>query len=250
MKTIIIDDEPLAISRLKRLLSKYEDFEVIEEAKNGQDGLGKIEIYQPDVIFLDIEMPILTGFEMLSRLSFMPLVVFATAYDQYAIKAFEENSIDYLLKPIEADRLDKTIEKLRKLKSNNNSSTTNESLLKLIEQFKPKKEIHSISVKSGERILFIPLHEISFFEASDKYVFLNTTEGKQYLTSYTITTLEEKLPTDFVRVSRSSIINSHLIKELERYFNGKYLVIMRDSKSSKIETGTSFNDNLKRLMEI
>lgn len=250
MKTILIDDEPLAIGRLKRLLSKYEDFEVIDEAKNGQEALGKIELHQPDVIFLDIEMPILTGFEMLAQLEFMPLVVFATAYDQYAIKAFEENSIDYLLKPIEADRLEKTVEKLRKLKSTSANSSVNSSLLQLIEQFKPKKDIHSISVKSGEKILFIPLQEISFFEAQDKYVFLNTTEGKQYLTNYTITALEEKLPEGFVRVSRSSIVNSLLIRELEKYFSGKYLVIMRDSKTSKIETGSTYGENLKKLMEI
>lgn len=250
MKTILIDDEPLAIGRLKRLLGKYEDFEIIDEAKDGQEGLEKIEIYQPDVVFLDIEMPVLTGFEMLARLEFMPLVVFATAYDQYAIRAFEENSIDYLLKPIEADRLEKTVEKLRKLKSSSANSSMNSSLLKLIEQFKPKKEVHSMAVKSGEKILFIPLHEISFFEAEEKYVFLNTTEGKQYLTNYTITALEEKLPENFVRVSRSSIVNSLIIKELQKYFSGKYLVIMRDTKNSKIETGSTYGDNLKKLMEI
>jgi two-component system LytT family response regulator len=250
MKTILIDDEPLAIGRLKRLLAKYEDFEVIDEAKNGQDGFEKVTFHQPDVIFLDIEMPVLSGFEMLSRLEFMPYVVFATAYDQYAIQAFEENSIDYLLKPIEAERLEKTIEKLRKLKSTANNSSMNLSLLKLIEQFKPKKEIHSISVKYGEKILFIPLNEISFFEAEDKYVFLNTNDGKQYLTNYTIASLEEKLPENFVRVSRSSIINSLLIKELQKHFNGKYLVIMQDTRASKIETGSTYSDNLKKLMEI
>ena len=210
----------MAIGRIKRLLGKYKDFEVIDEAKNGQEGLEKIGSHQPDVIFLDIEMPILTGFEMLTRLKFMPLVVFATDYDQYAIRAFEENSIDYLLKPIETDRLEKTVEKLRKLKSNSANSSMNASLLKLIERFKPKKDIHSISVKSGEKILFIPLNEISFFEAEDKYVFLNTTEGKQYLTNYTITALEEKLPENFVRVSCYSIVNSLLIKELQKYFSG------------------------------
>lgn len=250
MKTILIDDEPLAIGRLKRLLGKFEDFEIIAEAKNGQEGLEKITQLKPDVIFLDIEMPEMTGFEMLTQLDFMPLVVFATAYDQYAIRAFEENSIDYLLKPIETERLEKTVEKLRKLKSNTSDSSMNNSLLQLIEQFKPKKDIHSISVKSGEKILFIPLTEISFFEAEDKYVFLNTTDGKQYLTNYTIASLEEKLPENFIRVSRSSIINSLLIKELQKYFSGKYLVIMRDTKASKIETGSAYGDNLKKLMEI
>ena len=110
LKTILIDDEPLAIGRLKRLLAQYpEDFEVVAVAANGQEGLEMIENLAPDIIFLDIEMPVMSGFDMLSKLSEVPIVVFATAFDQYAIRAFEENSIDYLLKPIEADRLDKTV---------------------------------------------------------------------------------------------------------------------------------------------
>lgn len=261
-KTILIDDEPLAISRLKRLLSHYSSvINIIDEAHNGQEGLEKIEAQKPDLIFLDIEMPLMTGFEMLSNLSYMPKVIFSTAYDQYAIRAFEENSIDYLLKPIEPERLEKTIEKLKKLEEKKEDNSLNANLLQLLEQFKNKEEnqrtpaqkqtaAHSISVKSGERILFIPLTDISYFEAEDKYVFLNTTDGKQYLTNYTITSLEEKLPENFVRVSRASIVNSHLIKELQKYFNGKYLVVMRDSKVTKIETGSTYGDNLKRLMEI
>jgi two-component system, LytTR family, response regulator len=254
MKTILIDDEPLAIVRLKRLLAKYDNFEIIAEAKNGGEGLELVENLRPDVIFLDIEMPVMSGFEILSKLSFMPLVVFATAFDQYAIRAFEENSIDYLLKPIEAERLEKTVEKLQKFHQkpaeNSLANPFNANLLQMLEQFKPKKEIHSISVKSGEKILFIPLAEISHFEAEDKYVFMNTTDGQQYLTSYTIAVLEEKLPENFVRVSRSSIVNSLIIKELQRGFNGKYIILMKDRKMSKIETGNTYNDNLKRLMEI
>lgn len=250
-RTILIDDEPIAISRLKRLLGEYADtFEVIDEASNGQEGLEKIEFHKPDLIFLDIEMPLLSGFEMLSKLDFMPMVIFVTAFDQFAIKAFEENSIDYLLKPIEKERLEKTVQKLRKLSDNQQVKLSPSSLLGLFEQIKPKKEIHSISVKSGDKILFIAFNEISNFQAEEKYVFLNTTDGKQYITNYTIANLEEKLPDSFIRISRSCIVNSMKIKELERYFNGKYLVVMHDQKQSKLETGVSFHDNLKRLMEI
>ncbi len=251
LKTILIDDEPLAISRLKRLLSKYADeFDVIAEAKNGQEGLELIEGLKPDVIFLDIEMPVLNGFEMLSKLTYMPIVVFATAFDQYAIRAFEENSIDYLLKPIEEERLEKTVEKLQKFQQKPTDNPFNANLLSVLEKLKPKKEIHSISVKVGERILFIPLTDISYFEADDKYVFLNTIDGKQHLTSYTISTLEEKLPTHFIRVSRAAIVNSVVIKELQKSFNGKYVVLMKDFKQSKIKTGGTYTDNLKGLMEI
>jgi two-component system LytT family response regulator len=250
-KTLLIDDEQIALGRLKRLLSHFEGvFELMGEALNGHEGIQKIESLKPDLIFLDIEMPLMTGFEMLSRLTYMPLVVFVTAYDQYAIKAFEENSIDYLLKPVEKERLAKTIEKLKTLKPEQGKSLTHESLLQLIGQMTPKKEIHSISVKSGEKILFIPLTDISFFQAEDKYVLLNTIDSKQYIMNYTISSLEEKLPSSFIRISRSTIVNTARIKELERYFSGKYLVIMNDQKQSKIESGTTYQENLKRLMEI
>lgn len=250
-KTILIDDEQIALGRLKRLLSNFEGiFELLGEAMNGHEGIRKIESLKPDLIFLDIEMPLMTGFEMLSRLTYMPLVVFVTAYDQYAIKAFEENSIDYLLKPVEKERLLKTVEKLKTLKPDQELSLTHESLLQLINQMNPKKEIHSISVKSGDKILFISLADISFFQAEDKYVLLNTVDSRQYIMNYTISSLEEKLPGSFIRISRSTIVNTTRIKELERYFSGKYLVVMNDQKSSKLESGTTYQENVKRLMEI
>jgi two-component system, LytTR family, response regulator len=250
LKTIIIDDEPLAISRLKRLLSRYEaDFNIIAEAKNGKEGLELIEKHQPELIFLDIEMPEMNGFEMLSKLSYMPIVVFATAFDQYAIRAFEENSIDYLLKPIEAERLEKTVEKLKKFQQKPVDNPFNTNLLEMLEKLKPKKEMHSISVKSGERILFIPLIDIAFFEAEDKYVMLNTIDGKRHVTNSTVAALEEKLPDNFLKVSRAAIINTKTIKEVQKSFNGKYIVILKDVKASKIKTGSTFGDNLKKLMD-
>lgn len=250
-KTTLIDDEPIAISRLKRLLAEYNDvFDVISTAENGQEGLEQIENLRPDLIFLDIEMPLLSGFEMLAKLEFMPMVVFVTAFDQFAIKAFEENSIDYLLKPIEKERLEKTVQKLQKLADNQSNKLSAENFMSIFEQIKPKKEIHSISVKSGDKILIITFQEISHFQADEKYVFLNTLDGRQFITNYTISNLDEKLPDSFIRISRSCIVNSLKISALERHFNGKYLVAMLDSKLSKIETGVAYHDNLKRLMEI
>ena len=223
--------------------------EVVDEALNGLEGIQKIETLRPNLLFLDIEMPQMTGFEMLSRLSYMPMVVFVTAYDQYAIKAFEENSIDYLLKPVEKERLAKTMDKLRNLRPEQEQTLSQESLRQLIGSMVPKKEMHSISVKSGDKILFVPLSDISFFQAEDKYVLLNTVDNKQYLMNYTITSLEEKLPSNFVRVSRSTIVNSSKIREMERYFTGKYMIVMLDQKQTKIETGSTYQENVKRLME-
>ncbi|TAE22700.1 MAG: response regulator [Cytophagales bacterium] len=256
LKTILIDDESLAISRLKRLLGKYADtFVVIGEANNGAEGLAMVESGRPDVIFLDIEMPLLNGFEMLSRLTYMPLVVFATAYDQYAIRAFEEHSIDYLLKPIESDRLERTIGKIRSIvelgtrsESINNFPNT-DNLLKLLERMQPKKEIHAVSVKTGEKIKLIPLPEIAFFEAEDKYVFLSTTDGQKFLTSYTITTLAEKLPETFVRISRSALVNSHRISEIVKHYDGKFLIVLTDKKGSRLMSGSTYGEAVRGLME-
>ena len=256
LKTILIDDEPLALKRLRRLLEKHPGtFTIVAEAQNGAEGLVAVETHRPDLIFLDIEMPVLNGFEMLARVQFMPLVIFSTAYDQYAIRAFEENSLDYLLKPIENERLLKTIDKLHARAEAGQSTPPSanpyaESLARLLEEMKPKKKIFSLSVKSGDRILLIPLADISHFEAEEKYVFLSTLDGQKYLISYTLTSLEEKLPEHFVRISRSTIINVHHIQEVQKYFNGKYLIAMRDKKATQLQTGSSYTDSVRRLLDL
>ncbi len=114
----------------------------------------------------------------------------------------------------------------------------------------PKQEMHSLSVKSGERILLIPLTEASHFEAEDKYVFLNTLDGQQYLISHTLTGLQQKLPAQFLRVSRSAILNTHQIAEIQRHFNGKYLLVMRDRKSTTLQSGSTYGDAIRQLLEI
>jgi two-component system LytT family response regulator len=256
LRTLLIDDESLAISRLRRLLDKHRDtFEVVGEASNGAEGLTLIESERPDVIFLDIEMPLLNGFDMLSRLTTVPMVVFATAFNQYAIRAFEENSVDYLLKPIEADRLARTAQKIRALVERtevgqplNNPMTDN--VMRLLAQMQPKKEIYSISVKTGDKIKLIPLSDIAYFEAEDKYVFLATMDGQKFLTTYTLATLTEKLPDTFVRVSRSVMINRLKIAEVHRHFDGKFMLFLTDKKATKVTTGSTYGDTVRQLLEL
>lgn len=256
LKTILIDDESLAVSRLRRLLDKHRDsIDIIGDAANGAEGLTLIESLQPDLIFLDIEMPLLNGFEMLARLTTMPMVVFATAFDQYAIRAFEENSIDYLLKPIEAERLARTVHKIRALVDRQDVSQPllnpmSESVMRLLAQMQPKKEIYSISVKTGEKIKLVPLSDIAFFEAEDKYVFLATMDGQKFLTTYTLTTLNEKLPDTFVRISRSVMVNRHKIAEVHRHFDGKFLLGMSDKKGTKLTSGSTYGDTVRQLLEL
>ncbi|MEZ0538637.1 LytR/AlgR family response regulator transcription factor [Fibrella arboris] len=258
LNTMLIDDEALAISRLRRLLLPRADtFTIIGEARNGAEGLALVEAERPDLIFLDIEMPLLNGFEMLARLSYMPMVVFATAYDQYAIRAFEENSIDYLLKPVETERLDRTVSKIRSLVGSrvsgglpNVANPYTDNLLSLLEQMKPKKELYSISVKTGEKIILLPLTDIAYFEAEEKYVFVATLDGQKYLTSYTLTNLCERLPDTFVRVSRSAVVNSHRIRECQKQFDGKFVLTLTDKKATRLITGTTYSEAIRQLLSL
>ena len=250
-KTIIIDDEKPARSRLKRLLEQYKDIiEIVAEAENGEEGLIQIETFKPDLIFLDIQMPGLTGFEVLKKLKHVPIVVFATAYEEYAIKAFEQNSMDYLLKPIEAERLHITIEKLKKHKANKQPVDVN-GILSFLEKITPAKQnITSIPVKKGDRILLIRLEEIAYFEAKEKYVFIHNMEGNEFLIDHTLSTLEEKLPPDFIRAHRAFIVNKNKIKEVQKYFDGKFVLVLNDASVSKIISGASYYKEVKALTEI
>lgn len=246
-KTIVIDDEQLARQRIKRLLKEYDEVEVIAEAENGAEGLAMIEQHMPDLIFLDIEMPILNGFEMLSKLKHQPKVVFTTAYDQYAIKAFEEGSIDYLLKPIELERLDKTI---KKLKQTNFSTAATLPIEELMRQINGKKAIKTLTVKLGDKILLIKLSDIVHIQAEDKYVFLHTVDGKKHLTDFTLSALEDKLPEDFLRIHRSDIINTEFIKEIRKGFNGALVFVLNNQVQTKVTSSRSNSETLRLRFDI
>jgi two-component system LytT family response regulator len=238
-KTFIIDDEQLARQRLKRLLKPYDEIEIIGEAVNGADGLEQIQALRPDLIFLDIEMPVLNGFEMLAKLDQQPKVVFTTAYDQYAIKAFEEDSIDYLLKPIEAERLEKTVKRLQQTQT-----AAPLPLEALMKQLLVKKDIKTLTVKIGDRILLIKLSEILFIDAEDKYVFLHTADGKKHLTDFTISSLEDKLPEQFLRIHRGTMINTDHIKEIRKGFNGALIFLMNHT-DARLMSSRSNGDMLR-----
>lgn len=243
-KTIIIDDEELARLRLLRLLKPYADLiEVVAEASNGQDGLEFITRLRPDLIFLDIQMPLLNGFEMLAQLKVQPKVIFTTAYDQYAIKAFEEDSIDYLLKPVEAERLEKTVGKLEKL--NTKSPAQELPLESLLKALNIKKELKTLTVKVGDRILLVKLDDIAYIEAEDKYVFLHCRDGRKHLTDFTITALEEKLPEHFIRIHRGTILNSEMIREIRKGFNGSLIFVLTDNDSTRVNSSRGHGDTLR-----
>lgn len=249
-KTIIIDDEPPAIQRLKELLTDFPDiFEVSGSASNGKEAVSIIKKIKPDLIFLDIQMPGLNGFEMLKGLDVIPMIIFCTAFDQYSLKAFETNCVDYLLKPVRKERLEKTIAKLNLFKVGSHSDKIM-SFLKEISNHSSSKALTSITVRKGDKIIFIKLDQISYFKADDKYVSLFTVHGKEHIIEKTISELEIILPKYFLRVHRSSIINTQLVKEIQVYFNSRFTISLEDSKQSKLTSGRSYQSQIKEWMNL
>ena len=244
-KAIVIDDEPAARRLMKSLLQEYSDIvTVIDEAGTGGEAVQKIEHLNPDLIFLDIQMPDLTGFEVIEKLSRKPNIIFTTAYEQYAIKAFETFSIDYLLKPIKEERLKQSIEKLKQF-GRLNTSINVAGLQDIIRQFQAPPKATALTIKSGDRIILLRFENISYLEAEDKYVFVYTLDGQKYLTDQSLSALSEKLPSQFYRIQKSYIINKERIKEMHRHFNGRYLFIMEDKAGTRLTSGRTYHDEIK-----
>jgi|SRR5690606_10856463 Response regulator of the LytR/AlgR family len=227
MRTIIIDDERLARAELAKLLQPYTDIEIIDEASNANEAIEKINALQPDLIFLDIQMPGKTGFEMLTELDFVPTVIFTTAYDEYALKAFEVNALDYLLKPIESKRLEAAINKIKSTIKNtpNDERPKHEEIL---------GENSQVFLKDGDKCWFIQLSEVRLFESVGNYakVFFN---GHKPLILKSLNALEERLdPRIFFRANRKHIINLRMVEKIEPYFNNGLLVELRGGEKIEI----------------
>lgn len=241
----MIDDEPAARRLMKNLLTAYQDtVMVIDEAGNGREAIEKIEALKPDLIFLDIQMPDLTGFEVIERLSHKPSIIFTTAYEQYAIKAFETFSIDYLLKPIKEERLEQSIQKLKSFGRISNTIDVS-GLQEIIRQFQLPAKASALPIKTGDRIILLRYENIVYMEAQDKYVYIYTTDGNKHLTDNTLANLSEKLPSQFYRIQKSYIINKDKIREMHRHFNGRYLFIMEDKAGTRLTSGRTYHDSIR-----
>lgn len=242
---VIIDDERLARTRVRDLLSKHRgQITIIEEADNGTKAIKLIDSKKPELVFLDIQMPDMSGFEMLSQLSYQPKVIFTTAYSEYAIKAFENFTIDYLVKPITQDRFDKSIEKLIKLQG-----TTQEldliKLQELISKAPKQKESFSFAVKKGDRIILLDYEDITHLKAEDKYVNIYLNNGEIHITDKTLNELDSELPDEFLRIHRSFIVNKFFIREIEKYFKGTLIVFLNDKKGTKLKSSEKYSKQLK-----
>jgi two-component system LytT family response regulator len=244
MKAIIIDDERLARTELRKLLQDFPEIEIVDEASNAEEGIQKIENHNPDLIFLDIQMPGKTGFDMLSELDHAPQVIFTTAYDEYALKAFEVNALDYLLKPVEPRRLADAVEKLRR-------STTNGSGEKTNNHSEPTSilgENDQVFVKDGERCWFVKLSEVRLFESVGNYAKVFFGNNKPLILK-SLNALEERLDDKvFFRANRKHIVNLRLIDKIEPYFNGGLLLELKGGE--KIEVSRRQTVKFKEMMSL
>jgi two-component system LytT family response regulator len=242
MRAIIIDDERLARAELRKLLQDFPEVEVVDEAANAEEGIAKIEAQNPDLIFLDIQMPGKTGFDMLSSLEKSPNVIFTTAYDEYALKAFEVNALDYLLKPVEPKRLADAIQKLHFVETKEPAvigENVNRSLL---------TENDQVFVKDGERCWFVKLSEIRLFESVGNYAKVFFANNKPLILK-SLNALEERLDEKmFFRANRKHIVNLRMIDKIEPYFNGGLLLELKGGE--KIEVSRRQTVKFKEMMSL
>jgi two-component system LytT family response regulator len=237
----LVDDEELALLRLKKLLAPYSDtIHIVGTAGSGQEAVSVINELQPDLVFLDIQMPELNGFEVLENLDYMPLVIFSTAYDQYALRAFETNSIDYLLKPVSSERLKEAIEKLERLTASAYADT-NQNLISLLNDINAKPG--KLQVRVGKKIKLIDVGDICYFKADNKYVEVHTFD-QMYLVTKPLHDIENTLPRSFRRIHRSCIVNSDFVDEIVPMSKSVHLVILKDQQRSRLTMSRNYKDNL------
>jgi len=245
MRTIIIDDERLAREELKKLLKDYHEIEIIDEAKNPEEGIEKILLHKPDLIFLDIQMPGMTGFEMLQKLDEIPKVVFVTAHDEFAHKAFDVKALDYVLKPVDPARLEET---MRKLMVNDDEFQSNAGALKSDRTTRPLTITDKIFIKDGEKCFYIALDKVRMFESDGNYVKVYFDKNRPLILR-SLNSLEERLdPEHFFRANRKFIINLNWISTIENWFNGGLQVELREGE--KVEISRRQAIKFKEMMSI
>lgn len=254
VRAVIADDEPLARTKLRLLLDSEAQIKVVAECHNGAQTLAAIRSCRPDLLLLDIQMPDLDGFQVLSEISpkEMPVVIFTSAYDQYAIRAFEAHALDYLLKPFDQSRLHQAIERARLEMRKSRDREMTRRILDLLSQVKSEKQAipefdARLVIKTKGRIVFLNVDEIDWVEAAANYVRLNA--GKEsYLFRETISGTSERLnPNQFIRIHRSMIVNVRKIKELIPVNSGEYVVVLKSGKELSCSRG--YRANVQHLID-
>lgn len=244
IRTIVVDDEPLAREKLLGFLESEPDFQVIRECRDGAEALAAIESERPDLVFLDVQMPELDGFEVLDRLdrARLPAVIFVTAYDRYALKAFEVHAVDYLLKPFDRERFKTALARAREQQQ---IDTMKEKLEDLLDQ--RAKYPDRMEVKTSGRVVILKVTEIDWVDAAGNYVKIHA--GPETLTlRETMGGIEKRLdPNLFMRIHRSTIVNIERIRELQQQFHGDYVVVLKSGQ--RLTLSRSYREKMQRLLE-
>lgn len=242
-RSLLIDDERLAREELKSLLKDYHEIEIIDEAKNGEEGIQKIKELKPDLVFLDINMPGMNGFDMIKHLDEIPRVIFVTAYDEYAIKAFEVNALDYIMKPVDPERLKEAVQKLT---NEDDFISSQQSLISRKDRVLSVND--RVFIKDGEKCWFIELSKVRMMESDGNYV-------KVYFDNFrplilrSLNSFEERLdPEYFFRANRKFIINLQWISSIENWFNGGLQVELREGE--KVEISRRQAIRFKEMMSL
>jgi two-component system LytT family response regulator len=233
IRAFVVDDEPLAVERLVRLLDRSGRVTIAGTATDPEEALGTLGAADLDVLFLDVQMPGLTGFELLERLDRDLPVIFTTAYDKYALDAFAVNSIDYLLKPVEPERLDRALDKLERL-AGQARPDVRELARALAAQLSPSRRLERIASRSGERTTLLEVARITHFYSKDKLT-IAVAGGREHVIDYTLSDLEERLDRRrFVRIHRATIVNTTFVHELDAWVDGGVIVRLRDEKKTEL----------------
>lgn len=257
MKILIVDDEQLARELTREMLKSEKGIEFIGEAKNGREAVAMMRAETPDIVFLDIQMPDMDGFEVLESLSIkellrIPAIIFVTAYDQYALQAFEYHALDYLLKPFDRERFAATFNRAKEIIRQREGGEQQQQILKMMEQIKSASEyLEWLSIKKEERIFLLRVEDIHWIEAQGNYALLKFNDSSHLLRE-TMDGLESQLdPKKFVRIHRSTIVNINQIKELQVWSPGEYRVLMRGGKTFTLSRGyrTRFDSFLKKDLQ-
>ena len=249
IRVLLVDDEPLAREMLREMLQSDPQVEIVGESCNGREALEAIRTEAPDLIFLDVQMPEVGGFEVLASLEKdkLPHVIFVTAYDQYAVRAFEVQALDYLLKPFDQERFDMSWQRAKTQLSRDRNSGTDQRILTLLEELKAgNRYLERLVIKAGGRIYFIDTAEIDWIEAEGNYVSVHSAK-KSHLLRETISSLESQLdPKKFVRIHRFSIVRLDFIQELQPWFHGEYRVILNDG--TQLTLSRNHRDKLQEAL--
>lgn len=246
-RALIIDDEPLARMVVREYLQDFPQIEVLQECGDGFEGVKAINQHQPDLIFLDVQMPKINGFEMLELLDYQPAVIFTTAFDEYAIKAFETHAVDYLLKPFSKDRFQKAVEKYVNQATVAPAKKVTEELINSVVPPSPSQH-ERIVVKTGTKVKIIPVQDVIYLEADDDYVSIHTAEGS-FLKNKTMSFFEQTLdPGQFVRVHRSYILAVQQITRIDPYEKDAHIAILKSG--AKVPVSKTGYVKLKAVLGI